>query len=96
MIVYNSKIAKCFSFNDQPWAVTFGQITFFSCNESLVSDKWHKHEEEHRKQFKREGFFKFLYKYIKEFYSNKQKGMNSWHAYWNILYEIEARKAENV
>lgn len=67
-----------------------------SLPESLVA-----HEIAHVLQYKREGFFKFLYKYLRDYRRNLKKESQldfaSRHrAYLNIPFEIEAREtAEN-
>ena len=64
-----------------------------SLPESLVA-----HEIAHVLQYKREGFFKFLYKYLRDYRNNLKKeaklNFESRHrAYLNIPFEIEAREA---
>jgi hypothetical protein len=54
------------------------------------------HEIAHVLQFEREGFFRFLFKYLKSFAVNlKQKGnlksVSRQEAYWEIPFEIQAR-----
>lgn len=53
----------------------------------LNDSRWVKHEQCHIRQFKKYGFFTFIFKYIYE--SMK-------HGYYNNKYEVEARKAETV
>lgn len=52
----------------------------------LANEKWVKHERCHIDQFKKYGFFSFIFKYIWE---SIRKG------YFNNKYEVEARNAEN-
>lgn len=66
------------------YAVTFGQTTYYSCSTSLVPVWWKVHEDEHKKQYKKDGWAKFLIRYL---WQSWTKG------YLNIDYEIEARKA---
>jgi hypothetical protein len=71
------------SFNGDPkYAVTFGQTTYFSVPEREVAIWWHVHEDTHKKQYTKDGWFKFLRRYIWQLIT---KG------YLNIDYEIEAR-----
>lgn len=63
-----------------------------SLPESLVA-----HEIAHVLQYKREGFFRFLYKYLRDYRNNLKKeaelDLASRHrAYFNIPFEIEARE----
>lgn len=86
---YNSRIAKLFrpiGFKGN-WAVTLGQTIYYTGPASMVSVRCRKHEEEHKRQWARDGNFKFILSYL-------------WQRFWkgqqNISYEIEARAAENV
>lgn len=69
------------------WAVTYCQTTFYSCDKSEVTDRWRKHEDTHKEQWKREGVFKFAIKYL--WYSIK-------YGYVDNPYEVEARKAAEL
>jgi hypothetical protein len=82
---YNSRTAKLLAkinkYSD--YAITISSTcTLYST--PIVSDDWRAHEEEHKRQFKEEGWIKFVVKY---FYYNLTKG------YQNNPYEISARKA---
>jgi hypothetical protein len=87
MDYYNSKLAKLF----RPigykgnWAVTLGQTTYYTCPESMVTDRWRKHEMCHQRQWARDGKVKFTLSYIWQ---------GIWKGYRDISYEIEAREAE--
>ena len=52
----------------------------------LKNEKWVKHEMCHIRQFKKFGFFKFIYQYLRESASV---------GYYNNRFEVEARKAES-
>ena len=52
----------------------------------LKNEKWVKHEMCHIQQFKKFGFFKFIYQYLRE---SARVG------YYNNRFEAEARKAES-
>lgn len=87
---YNSKIAWLFGFfngNTKEYAVTLGQTTYYSCDESLVHLKWRAHENCHKTQWSRDGKIVFLSRYI---YQLCTKG------YLNIDYEVEARQIAKV
>ncbi len=51
----------------------------------LLDEKWVKHEMKHVEQFRRYGYFRFIFKYTIE---TLRKG------YYNNKYEVEARQAE--
>jgi len=52
----------------------------------LKNEKWVKHEMCHIRQFKKFGFLKFIYQYLRESASV---------GYYNNRFEVEARKAES-
>jgi len=85
---YDSVIGKIFGFfnGSKRYAVTFGQTTFYSVpkEEVEMSPSWIVHENKHKEQYKRDGFFNFLFKYI--YYQFK-------YGYKDNPYEVEARKA---
>lgn len=72
------------TFKKTEWAITIGQTSYFSVPEDQVSAAWHRHEDEHKKQWARDGKVKFLAKYL--YYQAK-------YGYANNPYEIEAMKA---
>lgn len=76
--------------------VTIYNHIFYSLPEELVYTRLRRHEMEHVKQYKRDGFFRFLLRYFYEYFINRFKGMSHYEAYLNISYEIEARKAESA
>lgn len=86
MDVYNSKFAKLmgkFFHETTYFAVTTSKnTTRYSCNIEMVNNFWRKHEEVHKKQFERMGWFRFVISYFFEFIKN---------GYKNNKYEIEAR-----
>lgn len=46
------------------WAVTIGQTTYYSCEQEKVEPSWRIHEECHKLQWRRDGAFKFIMKYL--------------------------------
>ena len=52
------------------------------------------HELVHQKQIKELGILKFYSQYVLEYLKNLPKYKHPFDAYWNISFEIEARKAE--
>ena len=83
---YNHWLGKLFGKLNKStkYAITLGQTSYFSCNESLVSNWWRVHEDTHKLQFAKDGYIKFLSRYIFQLIT---KG------YLYIDYEIEARTA---
>jgi len=69
------------------YAVTIGQTAYYSVSKEDVkkSPEWIRHEDEHKRQYAREGILKFLIKYF--YYSIR-------YGYHNNPYEVDARKAE--
>ena len=85
---YNHWIGQLFGKlfnNSKPYAITLGQTTYYSCPSTDVSPRWHKHEDEHKRQWDRDGKAKFLSRYLWQWITR---------GYDKIDYEIEARKAE--
>jgi hypothetical protein len=69
-------------------AITFGKYIHLSGVDRtafLSNQRWVEHELEHVRQYKKFGFFKFIFLYLKESY---RKG------YYRNIFEIEARAAE--
>lgn len=87
MDVYNSGFARLFAHGEVCWAVTIGPVTFYSVPEKYVSAAWRRHEECHKRQWKRLWYIGFLVAYI-------------WYqvrfGYKNNPFEVEARAQENL
>jgi hypothetical protein len=86
---YNHWIAKVVLFLNKRrgWsnaAITIGQTSYYSCDQSLVSPSWHRHEDEHKKQWKHNGWIKFTFLYL--WYSLR-------YGYYNNPLEVEAEDA---
>lgn len=75
-------------------AIVLFCTAYFYQPENEVSQRLVRHEKEHIRQQKEEGFLWFLIGYISEFLINLIKYRNFKEAYLNISYEIEARSAE--
>ena len=84
---YNSKLAIYLARKRgvPNWAITIGQTSYFSCSEAQVDPAWHRHEDRHKAQWREQGFFKFLWLYLK--YSRDV-------GYFNNPFEIDARAHE--
>lgn len=85
MDIYNSNFAKVLGFfhNEKLFAITTSKnCCRYSCDKSLISHEWFNHEEIHKKQFERYGWFRFIILYLLEIIR---------HGYKNNKFEIEAR-----
>ena len=65
---------------------------WFYADKKDVPDSLLVHELEHHKQQKRDFFIWYFIRYWLEYFINRIKGMDSYQAYYNISYEIDARK----
>lgn len=84
---YNQKWVLALAQNGHSkWAITIDQTTYYSVTEEQVSSTWRRHEECHKRQWKRDGW-KFALNYLR--YQAK-------YGYTNNPYEVEARLAENA
>ncbi len=92
MIKHNYKSRIPFIF--QARAVTFGRHIFYI--EENPPTWLIKHELEHVKQYQKYGFFGFLYRYLKDYFKGRLKGLGHWEAYYQIPFEKEAQKAERI
>jgi hypothetical protein len=54
------------------------------------------HELTHSRQSARLGQARFSKRYLQEYFENLYAGMNDFDAYWNISFEIEARKMGGI
>lgn len=92
LVKENSWIAKLAAkkLHSKTVAIVIGK-TVHLCNVSkelfLKDERWVKHEVCHINQFKKYGFFNFIFKYLMESVRN---------GYYNNKYEIEAREAEDI
>ena len=88
-IIENSFVARiaCWYMRGKAIAIVFGKgIHIFGVNKTdfLKDKRWLEHELEHIRQYKKYGFFKFLFLYLVE---SIKKG------YYNNRFEVEARRA---
>ena len=83
---YNHWLAKFLSLFQfyKYYAITLGQTTYYSCNKNDIDNSWRAHENKHKEQYARDGWIKFISRYI---WQAITKG------YYNIDYEIEAFEA---
>jgi hypothetical protein len=91
IIKENSRIAKIAArkLQSDTVAIVIGKTIHLhnvSKEHFLHDKKWVKHEMCHIDQFKKHGFFPFIFKYLWESFR---------HGYYQNKYEIQARMAEN-
>lgn len=53
------------------------------------------HEVEHCRQYRQFGKWRFRWRYLRAFCRNRWRGMAWEAAYWNVPFEIQARRVEN-
>lgn len=88
-VVENSILARiaCLYMRSRAVAIVFGKsIHIFGVNKNdfLKDRRWFEHELEHIRQYKKYGFFRFLFLYL---FESIKKG------YYNNRFEVEARRA---
>ncbi len=102
---YIGKFTRIFTAIVKVHGITFGRRIYImpsfvmlnSANKLKLPEGLAAHEVTHTLQYKREGFFKFFYKYLTSFWRNLRK-RKSWdiisrqEAYLEIPFEIEARE----
>ncbi len=86
---YESRVPRFFHWKREPWAVTFGpRTTFYTVPEKDVTPRWKAHEDCHQAQITKDGWFKFMSKYL--YYTIK-------YGYNNNPYELAAElSAKNI
>lgn len=77
-------------------AVTFGYHIFYKMSKEEVSNTLRRHEEVHVMQYIRYGFLGFLMLYFYWYLRGRLKGLSHYKAYYEIPFEVEARKAERA
>ena len=75
-------------------AITLNKTIYYAMPAREVTGRLRRHEGEHIKQYEREGFICFLWHYVKEYIKNRLDGLDHYDAYYNISYEVKARKSE--
>lgn len=86
--------------------ITIGRWVFIKPNQVKYDERHHltisknllAHEVAHVVQYQRLGFFSFLYKYLKDYFSllrrkKKWNALARMESYWEIPHEVEARHA---
>ena len=104
---YGGKITRFFTTKLRIEGITIGKRVFIfseqfwrsESNLLRLGEQIAVHEIAHVLQYRREGFFKFLYKYLRDYWRNLRK-LKKWDsfsrrmAYFEIPFEIEAREIE--
>jgi hypothetical protein len=86
MDVYNSRFALLFAPKGKTrWAITMPWGTHYSVPENEVSPAWRRHEDQHKKQWRRYWYVDFAVLYL--YYQVR-------YGYTANLLEVEARAAE--
>lgn len=94
---YNSKIPNLFKPKDADmFAITFMQWTWYNVPMGRVAMKWRRHGDQHKKQYKENGVFKFLFLYLHDYIRGRCNGWGHEGAYLAIRFEVEARAAEKL
>jgi len=70
------------------------RVAMYRLPEHLVPTTLLRHERRHCYQQYRDGW-RFYFRYVGEFLWGLLKYRSFWSAYWNISYEIDARRAES-
>jgi hypothetical protein len=74
-------------------ALTLGR-TIYVARGAIDIDRLIRHELAHVKQVGRLGFLRFLFRYVREYVSNRRRGFKAAEAYRRISFEEEAFAAE--
>lgn len=75
-------------------AVTLGYHIFYKMAEEEVSNTLRRHEAKHVEQYKDYGIFCFLVLYFYWYLLGRLQNKTHYKAYYDIPFEVEARKAE--
>lgn len=87
---YNSFIPRIFKAS----AVTLGSHIFYVQAQNQISARLRRHEMVHVEQYRKDGFFSFLYRYLKTYFKHRMQGKSHIIAYYSIPYEQEAYAKE--
>ena len=87
---YNSFIPRIFKAS----AVTLGSHIFYVQTRNQISPRLRRHEMVHVEQYRKDGFFGFLYRYLKTYFKLRMQGKSHIIAYYSIPYEEEAYAKE--
>ena len=87
---YNSFIPRIFKAS----AVTLGSHIFYVQAQNQISPRLRRHEMVHVEQYRKDGFFGFLYRYLKTYFKLRMQGKSHIIAYYSIPYEEEAYAKE--
>ena len=77
------------------FAITLGPWCFYSAERHEVSDRWRRHENWHKVQFRQLWYVGYPFVYIWQYLVQRIKyRLPHWEAYQAIPLEVEARRAE--
>ena len=83
---YNSFIPKLFKAS----AITLGSHIFYVQAQNQITARLRSHEMVHIEQYQKDGFWGFLYTYLKTYFKLRFQGKSHIIAYYSIPYEQEA------
>lgn len=89
---YNSKLPRYFG----AIAITFGRHIFYTSPKGSAPEWLRRHEHVHVEQYKSYGIFRFLMIYFYWYLRGRLSGLSHYRAYYEIPFEVEARKAERA
>ena len=89
---YNSKLPRYFG----AIAITFGRHIFYTSPKGSTPERLRRHEQTHVAQYKSYGIFSFLMIYFYWYLRGRLSGLSHYKAYYQIPFEVEARKAERA
>lgn len=87
---YRSKLPRLFG----ALAITIGSHIFYTSPKGSAPEWLRRHEHMHVEQYKRYGIFCFVVLYFYWYLSGWFQGKSPTQAYYDIPFEVEARKAE--
>jgi len=76
--------------------ITLGKHVYYRMDSQYISERLRRHEMVHVEQYKKFGFYRFLYLYVKEYFKYRLKGLNHYQAYIEISFEKDARLKETL
>lgn len=88
--VYNQKWLLWFGIH----AIALRRLVLYAYPEEKVHHRLRAHEEQHVKQYLRDGTIVFLVRYFWQYVRGRFRGKSHMEAYLAIDYEVEARLAE--
>lgn len=75
------------------FAITLGNVTYYSVGPEAVPDYWRAHEDCHKRQWRRLWYVGFPFVYAWQYLAGRARGLGHWDAYAQMPLEIEAQYA---